>query len=805
MGVSIIAAGSFAARAADQPMPVKAAPVEEGWWYKQYIEIGARAFINDPNRGGIKAKGTGDSLAGFYEYRDLRPGPFAGGWFATGTKNGLWEIDGHAKNVGYDDQAYELNVSKAGEQYFTFGWDQTPHVYSTSALTIYNGVGTNALTLPAGLSQLLFNTAGCVAHPNAAPTGCGATPSAATAANINTVINNNLHQNDIGIRRDTASLEYRITPNDAWDIRVNYSNMHRFGTQVDGVNFTNTASGVVAQVPKPVDDNTQNYGASGEYVGTSPWNQKYNFKVGYTGSTYTDKWDNYTVQNPFCPTGAPGAGFCANSANPSAPLALMSLWPSNSANGFNGTLGAQLPWNSRYMSTVSYTMMRQNDAFNPFTISPTVFTNAALTTTGAPPGVPFGSLNGDINTLLVNNVLTTQVTPTLKNKATYRYYDFDNGTPQLPFAQWVVNDVQLASVTSSSFTPVTSLSMGYTKQNGGDELVWNPTRQWNLGIAYGWERYDWMRESANQTNENSAKVFADWKPTDTVTARGSWLIAQRTYNNYDYLAGIGAIQWTSTAAASLATRTVTAMREFYLNNRDRNQAKFSVDWEALPRLTITPTAGLLYDDYSVDPASQLGLNTSHMWQAGIEANYLANPDTTVLVSYMFQHYRQFLTTSTATGTGNPFAAGSEYFANVSDSIHTLAAWLNYGAIPDRLWLKFGYTVAFSLDSQSDDRFLSGAGPSSGPYPDVKNVWQRFDAIAKYKLDPDWVHSMGWKGDVYAKLQYAWERNSMSNWAIDVMNTYMFNVSSSTGYMTWLAYDNPNYNVQMITASLGFAW
>src|SRR5262249_32443895 len=81
------------------------------------------------------------------------------GWFATGSKDGLYQYDGWAKNVGYTDQAYELNWSKAGEHYVTVDWDQIPHVYSTSALTIYNGVGGNNLTLPPGLSAALFGPA----------------------------------------------------------------------------------------------------------------------------------------------------------------------------------------------------------------------------------------------------------------------------------------------------------------------------------------------------------------------------------------------------------------------------------------------------------------------------------------------------------------------------------------------------------------------------------------------------------------------------------------------------------------------
>ena len=111
----------------------------------------------------------------------------------------------------------------------------------------------------------------------------------------------------------------------------------------------------------------------------------------------------------------------------------MTLWPSNSAHGLSATVGADLPLKSRYMGTVSYTWMRQNDAFIP---SP-----YALIFNGATPGarcgairdLPASSLNGSINTFLSNNVVTTQITPELKSKLFYRYYDFANHTPALLF------------------------------------------------------------------------------------------------------------------------------------------------------------------------------------------------------------------------------------------------------------------------------------------------------------------------------------------------------------------------------------
>jgi hypothetical protein len=47
---------------------------------------------------------------------------------------------------------------------------------------------------------------------------------------------------------------------------------------------------------------------------------------------------------------------------------------------------------------------------------------------------------------------------------------------------------------------------------------------------------------------------------------------------------------------------------------------------------------------------------------------------------------------------------------------------------------------------------------------------------------------------------------VQNWQIDTMQTYMYNPAfTGVGYMTWLAWDNPNYNVHLIAASLVMKW
>ena len=87
-----------------------------------------------------------------------------------------------------------------------------------------------------------------------------------------------------------------------------------------------------------MDDSTQNFGAKGEYIGTSLWGQKFTFKAAYNGSIYTDNISTYTVQNPFFHghVGVPGTALQATAAGTANCVsAQMSTRPSNAMNGFS--------------------------------------------------------------------------------------------------------------------------------------------------------------------------------------------------------------------------------------------------------------------------------------------------------------------------------------------------------------------------------------------------------------------------------------------------------------------------------------
>ena len=745
------------AQAADQ-LPVKAPAAVEPipyWWWHGEVEVGGRFFLNDPQRSG-SAYLNQQSLAKFYEYRDLRPGPFGNFWLSTGSKDGLYQIDMGGKNVGYDDQYYYFNASKAGQHYFNFEWDQTPHLYSTDAQTFYQGLGTGVLTRP--WASLTYS-AGALGQTGIVPF---------------------LYQTDIGIRRDTATATYRWTPSDPWDIRADYSHMSRSGTQVDGiVGFGNIAGGgsSATQVPKPVDDTTQNYGVNGEYSGTAPWGKKVTVKLAYNGSTYTDNLSSYLVQNPYT------AGGSANQS----PFARMSLWPSNQMNAIGGTLAAELPLNSRYAGVLNYTMMRQNDAFQPMSFQQPTFP------------LPASSLNGQVNTLLSNNVITTQITPELTNKAVYRYYNYDNQTPQLLFQSWISLD--RTTPPTAAETAIQALVLSYTKQNISDELVWRPTREWTVGAAYGFERYDWTNYIASATNENSVKLFADWKPASWFTLRSSGSYANRTPDGYN-LAAFTNNQFPGTSATN-SFKFNPAYQVLMVDNRERWKANVAMDIVVVPGLTVTPNFKYQDDYYGLNAPLQLGLTDARSWDAGIDATYVINPQTSVMVGYT----RDFLTQTTyGSSSGSPVLAPgipTNFLTQTNDNItfDTFVGVVRWAAVPDKLDTEFRYTASHGVDQQ---RLVlaTGANPSGGQFPDVTSWFQRFDATATYTFDKSQVAALGWKGEVKAKLHYIWESNSVANWQQDPLMPI-----GNTGLPTliFMAYDNPNYNVQLLTASLLFKW
>lgn len=727
-------------------MPIKApVAVAPAWWYEGYAEIGGRFFLNNPDR---------RDLGKFYEYRDLRPGVYGNFFFGAHRTVDPFDIEVWGKNVGWNDQAYGLDISKPGTYYLTFGWDETPHVWSQKAQSIWSGVGTTFLTA------------------NAFRTPINAVNAAAIANSASTI--------DLKIRRDTASAAARWTPTDNWDLNADYSHMHREGVQGGGAVSFSGSGGTRStfEIPKPVDDVTQNANLKAEYSGTTPWSKPFNIAIAGGFSNYQNANSAVFFENPWNGT---------NTAN-GPRLNMYTLPPDNQAGSLSVQGGVGLPWNSRYMGTFQWTRMTADASNLPYTVNPLVVFNPA-----------FQNITPDrqTDTILFNNVINTRLTDNLTSTLKYRYYDYNaQNTP-------AITTFYPPNPDSNSGNPDDELHRhfptDYTKQNADAQIDYRPWKWLNLGASYDWEGWQRSYRAVNTTNENGGKVFLDSKWGGFSTLRASLLYAQRRNDGY------------SDVGVDSHTGNVAAYRMKDLANRDRTKGQISWAVDVTRELTITPNAGFLYDDFKTDicftaPGCEAGLKKANSWNAGADATLNLNRWASLLFAYNYERgYRQVYENS-AVPTLN---------IETTDQNHTFIVGGKFTVIPSKLFFDVNYAHTFSVSNWLSSCTPAGClitPPNPFPiFPDTHNTNDRVDMQAKYVFDETVTRGWGlWpKSQAYVKARVLWERNSNDAWQpLQVQSGFAIPGGSTNGTTTnsfWMANGNPNYNVVLGQVALGMSW
>jgi len=837
----------------------------------------------------------GNSAAKFNEYgRRTDPVFLSAIDLQAKRKDGGFDLNLLGAHIGEDNQKLELDLDQPGTQYLSLDWFKTDHIRSNTAQTIFDGVGGSSLTVPNGVVQSLYgglfplgtiaggagtnvNAASITtsASPNATaaqiaagyvqngtptsllvnpvkytlasvPNGCFLTSQAGSAAcngktPVQTTINNNEKLISLGIQRDRKEIDYRWTPTDQFDVKVSYSHEHRYGVQEQGFLFSNSTSTPMAQVPMPVNDLTQEASITGEYYGTSPWGMKWNGSLHFGTSIYTDAYTQYTVENPFGGPGSPAPGVpnCPVASTTAVPncygFGAMDTAPNSAANTVSAQTGVDLPGfkSNRYMGTLQFTDMQQNQTFTAMTVNPGNAGAGSYQITGgsvALAPLPRNSLQGKVDTLLWNNVIATQITSDVKNKLSYRLYNYQNNTPALLLSNWIVNDTSIAagagSTGSGSYAPHAGLFQSYRKQNAGDEVTFRPGSWGQFGVGVGWEQFAYSAYAVNQTNEYQGKIYGTLNPSDTVALRFQQTGAIRRYNKYDWAGLIGNLRY----GASPGNPENPFLADYNIANRDRLAGNLYVDWTTpVSGLTLTPTAGYRWDAYPTDNAliaqaqanggtgsSELGLRQDHNFNVGLEASWIVNSNVSLSLSYTYERTHQMMLGATSTSSALALYSGS-----IDENVHTFTGGATFTLVPDRLSLKLSATHEFASDGwgtspQAGCVANNAAGTNCGVvaagypgYPAQKTNFDHIDATLMYKIDPSLFNQSGGRGEAILQLHYLYERNSVANWQSGIVAPYMYSTlnSSTTAFrdQIYMAGDNPNYAAQALMASVVVKW
>jgi hypothetical protein len=263
-------------------------------------------------------------------------------------------------------------------------------------------------------------------------------------------------------------------------------------------------------------------------------------------------------------------------------------------------------------------------------------------------------------------------------------------------------------------------------------------------------------------------------------------------------------------------------RQFDVANRDRLRAVVSLPWKPINALTLTPTGSFRFDDYKINlNAGEVGLTKDHNWNAGIAGTYVFSPGNSITVSYMHEIFdRDLYATTTSQSMLLAPAARNGFFSNMYEKVDTVIISTAIDLVPGVVDFKFSYTYSHGSEDWSIQNSpytpagllpLAGLCPGAGataacaPFPTTKTNFQRIDATLRHTVDPQLVAKLGWTGEVFLKLRYAWDHNNVSNWQQELMSPYLYLTDATYARMIEMGGTNPNYDAHRLQMSLAAKW
>ena len=491
---------------------------ESGWSYRGSLEAGVLGGASNDN-------------AIFRQYKDIRNGALLN-YFDLGAEkiDEAKYVDFVGGGVGSKDQYFGLQFGRWGDYKLKLFLNDTPHTFTTGARSIWQGLGTGSLTLPAGLTPGNSDRAAIQAAANTAGTF------------------------DLGIVRRKGGVGFEKEITEAWSASMSYTLEKREGTRPFGGAFyftfpwTPPNYGAAMETVEPIDYATHEIVAGLKYVGALR-----QFNLAGNISLFRNNIDTLTWENPF-DIGVFGA---PPSNAPNIRRGRFDLYPDNEAYNIKADYAEAFPsfHRSRLTASASVGRMRQNDALIP----PAVNTGTAghgffeypLANWNTTDALSQKSAGASIDTTSASLGYSFIPADKLTVRAKGRYYETVNHTSY------------------TAFNPLTG-QYGYPALDGGRGTVatnedgfytpGGPSAQWHYrSIPFDYRRYDYSlggdyrlaartqlsaeyeREEfhrryreRDRTWEDRARIAASIRASEMATIRLSYEYGDRRGSAYNY-------------------------------------------------------------------------------------------------------------------------------------------------------------------------------------------------------------------------------------------------------------------------------
>jgi len=484
--------------------------------------------------------------------------------------------------LGLDSRRVEFKWEDQGKQTLKANYREIPNYRIGDGFTPYRGAGGDALSLP---------------------TGWEVTPGSNDTSGFAT-----LHESLVDLQIDTKrrrlDLSYERKLGPVWSLAVDYRHEKKEGVRTVAGLFGNWPDNPRAAIlPAPVDYNTDNIEAMLNYA-----TARLQFGFGAYASFFTNDQNTLSWQNAYG-----GQEAWAESVHYPTSQGLLALEPDNSYVQIKAYGSVNINPSTRISLDAAYGKMEQDDPLLPYTINRDLVVRTP---------VPRASANAEIDTIMVNFRVTSQLARRLNVAINYHYDDRDNKTPQATYLA-VHGDSQ-----DQPFGPAARINLpfSYKKQNG--DAIANYRFAHGIRVKGGVEYAELRRNYSEVTDSNEITWVAGVKFGGLETAAFKFDYRNSSRDVHAYTGNALLIE-------SSPPGTVTAdtwdnhplLRKYYLTDRDRDEFRFRADIFPTPELNFGLSASYFKDDYG---NGFFGLNEAKVKSGTIDMGW--NPGKSIALT-----------------------------------------------------------------------------------------------------------------------------------------------------------------------------
>lgn len=658
----------------------------------------------------------------------------------AGQDSKYWSVFG--SNLGLPSRVFKFGFGDQGKYSLSAGFDQLTRYQFDSTSFIFDGLGGTNLTLPAGFAKLAGQ-----------PPAAAATIAAA--------------ERPFDIKQERSGFNLGGTKLfDNWSFEAKYRHEERDGTKLIGAVIGNSGGNPRSViVPRPTEDTTQQFEAILRYA-----DLKTQFQAGYYFSLYDPDNNSLTWQNPYT-----NAAWAA-AANTAGAQGRISLDPKNQFHQVNLTGAHNYSSITRITGTLSYGVMTQDEGFLPYTVNPGL---------AAPLGLPRSSLDGKIENTLLDLGLNMRPLPKLYLKASYRYDDRDNRTPQAQYSYIGGDSQNQGAATDKVRTNLPVSSTQHTFKLDGDYAIAPGTK---LRGQYEYDNIDRTFQAVSKVEQHAFSAELRRIMSELFTGGLRYTYSTRDGSGYDCSVPVLASYATvPTIVFPALGQTVNCdnhplQRKYHLADRDQNRIK------AFGSMTPSETTSLhLAVDYYKDKYddSPLGLTDMTGWSATADGSWMIRENVSSFAFYTYERLSQDQKGQSFTGTaGTAFDPLRAWAAGLDEGTDTFGLGVNFTPIEKRLDVGAQYIYSRSKGATTVTSANQALVPV-GPVPDVKSTLNSLQLYARYALNKTTT----------LRLNYWYEKYKSDNWSYDNATF------SSSNNVILTGQTSPDYDAHVVGVSL----